>query len=194
MPIHLFLDFSFEVTKTRLKDDAARLQAQRNLMFVLDASLRLMHPLMPFVTEAIWDQMPASWLDVNEDGSIERAEALMIAFWPEPADLARFIDEPAERTFELARALVSDVRSTRARYRISPKQELRCEVKASTAEVAEDIIGMADFIRGLANVSELSLIHIYNLVIRFKWTAIKSAQRVGEGKHAVHDCLHGRTT
>lgn len=79
----------------------------------------------------------------------------MIASWPEPADLARFIDEPAERTFELARALVSDVRSTRARYRISPKQELRCEVKAGTAEVAEDIIGMADFIRGLANVSEL---------------------------------------
>ena len=148
-------DWYVEVTKTRLKDDAARLQAQRNLMFVLDASLRLMHPLMPFVTEAIWDQMPASWLDVNEDGSIERAEALMIASWPEPADLARFIDEPAERTFELARALVSDVRSTRARYRISPKQELRCEVKAGTAEVAEDIIGMADFIRGLANVSEL---------------------------------------
>mgnify|MGYP007132860848 CR=1 FL=1 len=46
----------------------------------------------------------------------------MIAFWPEPADLARFIDEPAERTFELARALVSDVRSTRARYRISPSR------------------------------------------------------------------------
>ncbi len=81
----------------------------------------------------------------------------MVAAWPEPSSLARFIDEPAERTFELARALVSDVRSTRARYRISPKQELPCEVKAATPEVAEVILGMADFIRGLANVSELGV-------------------------------------
>ena len=150
-------DWSVEVTKPRLKDDAARLQAQRNLIFVLDASMRLMHPLMPFVTEAIWDQMPASWLDMNEDGAIERAEALMVASWPEPETFERFIDEEAERSFELARAVVSDARSTRARYRLSPKEALPVVVKAATAEVAEAIEGMADFICGLANISELSV-------------------------------------
>ena len=150
-------DWYVEVTKTRLKDDAARLQAQRNLIFVLDASMRLMHPLMPFVTEAIWDQMPASWLDMNEDGVIERAEALMVAAWPEPEAFERFIDEEAERSFELARAVVSDARSTRARYRLSPKEALPVVVKAASAEVAEAIEGMADFICGLANISELSV-------------------------------------
>lgn len=150
-------DWYVEVTKTRLKDDAARLQAQRNLIFVLDASMRLMHPLMPFVTEAIWDQMPASWLDMNEDGAIERAEALMVASWPEPEAFERFIDEEAERSFELARAVVSDARSTRARYRLSPKEALPVVVKAASAEVAEAIEGMADFICGLANISELSV-------------------------------------
>ena len=67
-------DWYVEVTKARLKDEAARLQAQRNLIFVLDTSLRLMHPFMPFVTEAIWDQMPASALDMAG----ERADALMV--------------------------------------------------------------------------------------------------------------------
>ena len=150
-------DWYVEVTKTRLKDEGARLQAQRNLIFVLDTSLRLMHPLMPFVTEAIWEQMPASWLDVNEAGECERAEALMIAAWPEPSAFEQYVDEPAERSFELARAVVSDVRSTRARYRLSPKEPLVTVVKATTSEVAETIEGMSAFICGLANLEQLDV-------------------------------------
>lgn len=121
------------------------------------ASMRLMHPLMPFVTEAIWDQMPASWLDMNEDGAIERAEALMVASWPEPEAFERFIDEEAE---PLLRA--------RPRRRVrrplhprslppEPQGGFAVVVKAASAEVAEAIEGMADFICGLANISELSV-------------------------------------
>ena len=150
-------DWYVEVTKTRLKDDEDRLQAQRNLIFVLDTSLRIMHPLMPFVTEAIWDTMPASWLDMKADGACERAEALMVAAWPEPADFERFIDEPAERSFELARAVVSDARSTRARYRISPKQALPVVVAAHSAEAAEALEGMSSFICGLADIPEMTV-------------------------------------
>ena len=146
-------DWYIEVTKTRLSDAEARLQAQRNLIFVLDTSLRLMHPLMPFATEAIWDTMPASWLD--EDG--ERAEALMVADWPEPAAYERWVNEPAERAFELTRAVVTDVRSTRARYRISPKEQLGVSIRANSDEVAEAIRGMAEFICAFARVSPLDI-------------------------------------
>ena len=168
-------DWYVEVTKTRLKDDAARLQAQRNLIFVLDTSLRLMHPLMPFVTEAIWDTMPASYLDMNEDGSCERAEALMIAAWPEPADFERFIDEPAEKSFELTRAVVTGVRTSRARYRISPKEALRCEIKAASDDVVAAIQGMSEFICGLANVSELVVSHTDGFVKPDKAIALPGA-------------------
>ncbi len=146
-------DWYIEVTKTRLSDAEARLQAQRNLIFVLDTSLRLMHPLMPFATEAIWDTMPASWLDA--DG--ERAEALMVADWPEPAAYERWVNEPAERAFELTRAVVTDVRSTRARYRISPKEQLGVSIRANSGEVAEAIRGMAEFICAFARVSPLDI-------------------------------------
>ena len=60
----------------------------------------------------------------EKDGVLERAEALMIAAWPEPAEYAKFIDEDAERSFELLRSVVSAARSTRARYRLSPKEQL----------------------------------------------------------------------
>ena len=146
-------DWYVEVTKARLKDEAARLQAQRNLIFVLDTSLRLMHPFMPFVTEAIWDQMPASALDMAG----ERADALMVAAWPEPADYERWVDEPAERAFELTRAVVTDVRSTRARYRISPKEQLRVVVCAHSAEVADAMAPMAAFAASLANASAVEV-------------------------------------
>ncbi len=146
-------DWYVEVTKARLKDEDARLQAQRNLIFVLDTSLRLMHPLMPFVTEAIWDAMPASCLDMDS----ERAEALMIAAWPEPTDYEKWVDEPAELAFELTRAVVTDVRSTRARYRLSPKEALPVVVCAHGDVAAQAIDGMNGFICSLANVSELTV-------------------------------------
>ena len=152
-------DWYVEVAKSRLHDEAdadgsARLQAQRNLIFVLDTSLRLMHPFMPFVTEAIWEKMPESWLD-RESG---RAEALMVAAWPDPADYERWIDEPAERAFELTRAVVTDVRSTRARYRISPKQELDVEVRAHDEGAYRAVSDMATFIREFARIGELAVV------------------------------------
>ena len=130
-------DWYIEVTKARLADDAARLQAQRNLIFVLDTSLRLMHPLMPFVTEAVWDTMPESWLDTAlADGAPGRADALMVAAWPEPARYERFVDEEAERSFELLRTVVSAARSTRARYRLSPKEHLALTAVMDEADTA----------------------------------------------------------
>ena len=148
-------DWYIEVTKTRLSDESTRLQAQRNLIFVLDASLRLMHPLMPFVTEAIWDTMPASYLDFDEaSGEYQRADALMVAAWPEPERLAPMIDEAAERSFELLRRVVTAARSTRARYRLSPREELDVVVRAAASDIAslEELRGT---IESLARTSSL---------------------------------------
>ena len=150
-------DWYVEVTKARLKDEGSRLQAQRNLIFVLDTSLRLMHPFMPFVTEAIWDQMPVSVLDLDEAGESRRADALMVAAWPEPDAYAHWIDEPAERAFELTRAVVTDVRSTRARYRLSPKEQLRVVVRAHAAETVAAMAPMAAFAASLANAAAVEV-------------------------------------
>lgn len=150
-------DWYIELCKGRLLDGggAERLQVQRNLVFVLDASLRLLHPVMPFVTEKVWDALPASGLGrVAADGEGD-ARFLMLAAWPEPADFKTFVNDVAEHDFELAKSLVSVVRSTRARYRLSPKEELDVAVRASVEDCAV-LEAQHDFICGVGRVGALT--------------------------------------
>ena len=147
-------DWYIELCKGRLLDGTPeeKLQVQRNLVFVLDASMRLLHPVMPFVTESVWDKLPASGLD---DHSVK---FLMVAKWPEPDDFAKFVNDRAEHDFDLAKCVVSAVRSTRARYRLSPKAELDVAVRSS-AEDASVLEAQRGFICSVSRVDQLALGH-----------------------------------
>ena len=150
-------DWYIELCKGRLLDGggAERLQVQRNLVFVLDVSLRLLHPVMPFVTEKVWDALPASGLGRAAADGEGDARFLMLAAWPEPADFKTFVNDVAEHDFELAKSLVSVVRSTRARYRLSPKEELDVAVRASVEDCAV-LEAQHDFICGVGCVGALT--------------------------------------
>lgn len=87
-------------------------------------------------------------------GQREPRRALMIAKWPEPADYAKYVDEDAERAFELCRAVVSAARATRSRYRLSPKAELDVVVRAG-AEDIEKLESLRSTIEPLANTASL---------------------------------------
>lgn len=150
-------DWYIELCKGRLLGGggAERLQVQRNLVFVLDVSLRLLHPVMPFVTEKVWDALPASGLGRAAADGEGDARFLMLAAWPEPADFKTFVNDVAEHDFELAKSLVSVVRSTRARYRLSPKEELDVAVRASVEDCAV-LEAQHDFICGVGRVGALT--------------------------------------
>ena len=125
-----FCDWYIEFSKSRLLaegDPADRLACQRNLMFVLDQAIRLLHPIMPFVTEEIYQDLP-----------FDRAEDpyLIGASWPDAERLSAYIDDEAERAIDMVCEVVTAIRSTRARYRISPKTPLAVHVKASAADCA----------------------------------------------------------
>ena len=144
-----FCDWYIEFSKASLREEGdARLQTQRNLVYVLDNALRLLHPAMPFVTEAIWENVP------HAEGE---APALMMAKWPEPESLASLIDEESERAVSLLCDVVSAVRSTRARYGISPKQELPVVLRAGF-ENARVLEGLKSQIISMARASELSIV------------------------------------
>uniref|UniRef100_UPI00307769C5 valine--tRNA ligase n=1 Tax=Parolsenella catena TaxID=2003188 RepID=UPI00307769C5 len=153
-------DWYIELCKGRLLDGegAERLQVQRNLVYVLDASLRMLHPVMPFVTESVWDAMPASELDANGQGGYDEhaGRFLMMAAWPEPDAFAPFVNDEAESTFDIARRLVADVRSARARYKLSPKTELAVVVSAGADAVAK-LTSQAEFVKSVGRVSELAV-------------------------------------
>ena len=144
-------DWYIELCKGRLLDGSAeeKLQVQRNLVFVLDTCMRLLHPAMPFVTESVWDALPASGLDAHD------AQFLMVAAWPEPERYAGFVNDAAERDFELAKRVISCVRSTRARYRLSPRAELDVVVRCG-AEDAAVLAGQEGFVRSVGHVGSFA--------------------------------------
>ena len=141
-------DWYIEFSKSRLAADAPaddRLACQRNLVFVLTQAIKLLHPIMPFITEEIYQQLP------------ERdAPMLIIAPWPDAAALADFKDDQAERAIELVCEVVGAVRSARSRYGLSPKVELPAVVKADAADV-ELLEQQAALIESLGRTASLEV-------------------------------------
>ncbi|HEY3317338.1 MAG TPA: valine--tRNA ligase [Coriobacteriia bacterium] len=140
-----FCDWYIELAKGRLAaGGSARLAAQRNLVFVLDSALRLLHPMMPFITDDIWRRLPSS--------DPERAESLMAAAWP--TGLERFRNPDAEASVAIVQEVVTAVRAVRARYQLAPRAKVDVFAKASGAE-AVVLEGEADHVRALAGVDVL---------------------------------------
>ncbi len=92
-----FCDWYLEAAKDRLRDgDPA---AQDVAYFCLDNLIRLLHPMMPFVTEELWSRLP------GDRNYVMRSE------WPDAA--GRFVDPGAEEEFEQVMAIVEEVRGHR---------------------------------------------------------------------------------
>ena len=143
-----FCDWYIEFSKSRLAKDADpedRLICQRNLVFVLDQAIRLLHPIMPFVTEEIYQELPGN----------KETKHLIMASWPNAAQLEQYADENSERAIAMVCDTVSAIRSARSRYGISPKVALTVAVKAGAdADLLAQQHGM---ISSLANVEELAI-------------------------------------
>ncbi len=145
-----FCDWYIEMAKGRLKDAAARPVAQRVLVGVLDGILRLVHPVMPFVAESLWEALN----EVAPERGLtktERAEAnVCIAKWPSFS--AAWIDAGVEARFARMQELVRGVREVRNRYQVDDKTRLDVSVKAGDA-VAADFTALAAFIGPLAGIA-----------------------------------------
>ena len=138
-----FCDWYIELSKPRLNAGGEdKLVCQRNLVFVLDQALRLLHPIMPFVTEQIYDELPVE----------DKHEMLMMTPWPSAEELACYINPEAERVITMVTQSVGGVRSARARYGISPKVSLSLVVKAESETALVDFEAQQTLICALANV------------------------------------------
>jgi valyl-tRNA synthetase len=127
--IHDFLwgeycDWYIEACKVRLYDAEADKDVPRAILIhVLDMALRLLHPFMHFVTEAIWQALPAP-LPTGEGGG----EALIMARWPEPDPV--LLDDEAEEQMELSMTLIRGVRNLRAEYNVTPGKRIPALIAA----------------------------------------------------------------
>jgi valyl-tRNA synthetase len=118
-----YCDWYIEASKVRLYDeDVDNRVPLAVLLHVLETSLRLLHPYMPFVTEAIWQALP----DETKQG-----EALIVARWPE-SDVA-LLDGEAEKNMVLLMDLIRGIRNRRAEYRVTPGKPIPAMIVAPDA-------------------------------------------------------------
>jgi valyl-tRNA synthetase len=142
-------DWYLELLKPRLRGEAgeeSRRAAQATLVEVLDGVLRLMHPLMPFISEALWRRLPERAID-------QPAPSLIVAEWPVP-DAAR-TDEHAEQRLAELMELVGAIRSIRTEYDVPPGKEIPIRLINLSVPLQEALAAEERAVRRLARVSEL---------------------------------------
>ncbi|MFI5272332.1 MAG: valine--tRNA ligase [Ktedonobacterales bacterium] len=115
-----FADWYIEIAKAQLQDAAQRERTAAILRAVLDRTLRLLHPFMPFVTEEVWQHLYA------EVPTAQRpAQALIVAPWPRPTDATRDQrDRGAEDEFALVREIVTNIRNARKEAEVAPSRRI----------------------------------------------------------------------
>lgn len=107
-----FADWYIEISKFPLYegDDRAKSNTRRTLLHVLDTTLRLLHPFMPFVTEELWSYLPQS------------AKPLILSSWPQSD--ARYVNDQAEAQMNTLMDLARGIRNVRAEYNVDPGRRI----------------------------------------------------------------------
>ena len=142
-----FCDWYVEAIKPALKDPARRGQTAAVLASVIDGSLRLMHPMIPFITETVWwrlnDVRPARGLPGRLD--CPPSKRLVLAKWPTVGDFA----EASEHIFPKLQEIISAIRNLRNEHQVNPRQSVNVSIRAG-AEPARQIETNREMIELLA--------------------------------------------
>lgn len=144
-----FCDWYIELSKSLVasQDNTEEVRAARcRIVYVLETSLRLLHPLMPFITEEIWQLLPRV---------PQGAASIMLAEWPK-ADPARD-DKQAREQMETLIALITKVRNIRSEMNI-PAQSRPTLYIGTTDQAARDVVNeSADRIKRLARIEQIEM-------------------------------------
>jgi valyl-tRNA synthetase len=136
---HEFCDWYLEIAKRALyaaDAPAERARTQQTLVEVLEATLRLLHPFMPFITEELWQRLP------------HRGQSIMVAPYPRPSRTKA--DPAAERDMQPIIGIISAVRNIRSESRVPPSVELTVTVKPASTPQADLLAGARPLIDALA--------------------------------------------
>jgi valyl-tRNA synthetase len=117
-----YCDWYIEAAKVQLQqgDAESRLATSGILRAVLDQSLRLLHPFMPFVTEEVWQHL---YRTSEPEQAHWPAPALIVAAWPE--GLAHLLDETAEQEFTLLQEIIVRIRDARNQAKVEPAKRVQ---------------------------------------------------------------------
>ena len=141
-----FCDWYIELVKPRLygEDTASNLAAQITLVDVLSGTMQLLHPMMPFITEEIYQHLPGT------------EKSIVISKWPEYNE-ARFSPEQ-ESNMEIVMEAIKSIRNIRAEMNVVPSRKAKVLIIATDEKVKSAIEAGSIYFERLASASEVLLI------------------------------------
>lgn len=141
---HEFCDWYLELAKIRIydKEDVyGRQSAQYIVWKVLEGTLRLLHPIMPFITEEIWQHLP------------HEGESIMIAPWPKAE--VNMIDKSLEKDMTIIMDIIRSVRNILSEMNVPPSKKAEVLIQASDGNINGLLIENLNYIYRLANASKV---------------------------------------
>ena len=126
-------------------DGDAKTETRATAAWVLDQILHLLHPMMPFITEELWEQLGEN-----------RPAPMIIAPWPQLAD--QLIDDAANAELDWVVRLVSQIRGLRSEMNVPAKAEIPLMLKDAGELAKTCIVTHAEQINRLARLSDIELI------------------------------------
>lgn len=162
-----FCDWYVEATKLSFRngDDAEKDRAASVLLNILEESLRLLHPYLPFVTEEIYQKLPLKEIAESRKQagneaicSCEYDGMLIAAPYPEMDD-SRVVQKITDR-FEVLQDLIRSVRALRAECGISPDSKLNLALVISKGTSAEVCTEKTDIIKLLAGIADIEFVDL----------------------------------
>lgn len=154
---HHYCDWYVEFAKPTIKTP----ETQWVLQTVLESTLRLMHPFMPFITEEIWQKVA------------HQGDSIMIASWPKANK--KLIDKKIESEVELIISEIQAIRNVRSAWQINPKDLVTVAVKTSRDKEKKVLQDYSTYIVQMARISSLQ---IGKNVVRPKESAVANIGRV----------------
>ncbi|MFZ3114147.1 MAG: valine--tRNA ligase [Syntrophales bacterium] len=146
---HELCDWYVELVKPVLYGKSAagsRQAAQETLLLVLQTSLKLLHPFMPFMSEEVWRHL------------IDHDKSLMVSVFPAYEDA--LYDEEAERQVGTIMEVIAAIRNIRGEMGISPAKKLRVIIQTPQGQTREIVLNGEGYIRNLANLEDLQILEM----------------------------------
>lgn len=177
-----YCDWYVEIAKIQLQDSELKANTQRVLRYVLDMSLRMLHPIMPHITERVWQLIPKADCELRANrladplnASNQAARALIVAEFPTYKQELEFPKEAQE--MELVFETISSLRNVRQSFNISPS--VKCDIEIRAEKIEKPIFEAIEaYIKRLARVENISYADMDAPVPPKSATAVVSASKI----------------
>jgi valyl-tRNA synthetase len=151
---HEFCDWYLEMAKSEMKKPKAAPGVKWCLVYTLETALRLLHPLMPFVTEEIWQKIPHG--DQKQEGTSKQPGAnrsIMVSRYPH----ALHKDPKAEENMSYIIEAITGIRTIRGELNISPSLHVKVSIKTFSSTTEKILNKNLHYIKDLAKVDKIGI-------------------------------------